>query len=114
MTTINTVADALDAVAHLIGEPSRWTVDAEARNASGGPVAPTSPRAAAWSIGGAVERVIDPEATDITDAEWRRRTDLESATYRALGITTDRADGGLSDHRVTVLVVRDARARIAV
>ena len=113
MIEINTVTDALEAVASLIREPSRWTLDAEARYETGARVEPTNPAAVAWSIGGAITRALDPEAEDITDAEWMRRTNLEMETYRTLGITTDRADGDLPDHLSTMRVLRDARDRLA-
>ncbi|MEZ0250702.1 MAG: hypothetical protein ACAH20_07035 [Methylobacteriaceae bacterium] len=58
MTEPKTVADVLDALLALYAVPGVWIRDGVAEDAAGRPVPADSPEAVAWSLEGALERVI--------------------------------------------------------
>lgn len=116
MTKLETVPAVIAGIVSLISDPACFAAgNVEARDVQGNPVRPTNPRAVQWSIGGAVECLIDVDGVredgdDAEHAEWSRRSALAAETYRALGITTDRPDGGLVRHDIVMLVLSHARA----
>ncbi|MGW5840114.1 hypothetical protein ACWFZ6_19120 [Methylorubrum extorquens] len=58
MTEPKTVADVLDALLALYAVPGAWIRDGVAEDAAGRSVPADSPEAVAWSLEGALERVI--------------------------------------------------------
>lgn len=120
MTTMYTVPEVLAGIANLISDPTRWMAGEriEAQDVNGEEISPNHPNATVWTIGGAITRLIDPQAVheDGDDAEadeWDRRVKLECATYHALGIATDRADGGWLRHDVMLLALNQTRDRLS-
>lgn len=72
-TDMMTVIEVFDAMLALYAAPGTWIRDGIAQDASGRPVEPESPEAVAWSLEGALERVIgDLEngslLSDVSDA----------------------------------------------
>ncbi|MCC0805964.1 hypothetical protein FPV16_06955 [Methylobacterium sp. W2] len=81
------VNEVLDRVLDLYPSFAAWTKGATARDAAGRPVTPSDPSAVAWSLDGAIERVIgDYEDPSITKREATRRHKLELRVFAQLGI----------------------------
>ena len=106
------VGDAIMAVLELLADPDRWTRGAAARDAAGRPCSPTSSTAVAWSLDGAIERVIgDWEAPDIGEAEADRRQALELAVFDALGVDPAAFNDAARDVTIVTDLLRGAAAR---
>jgi hypothetical protein len=61
--------DVIAQMLALLGDPARWCRGAGARDAAGRPCSPTSPRAVAWSLEGAIDRASgrDPAIGDVVE-----------------------------------------------
>ena len=84
---ITTPAAIIAAAMALLSGPSAWTKGAVARDAAGKAVPVTHSTAVAWSLDGAVERIVGNwEDEMITDEEAVRRHALELAVFERLGV----------------------------
>ncbi|GJD93314.1 hypothetical protein OCOJLMKI_0506 [Methylobacterium iners] len=111
MPDFSTVPAVLDGVLSLLAVPDHWARAAAARNALGHPVPVDSNEAVAWSLDGAIERVIGYwEDETITEDEAERRLALESATFTALGVNTA-AMNDAAGYRNVIALLKAARSR---
>lgn len=108
-----TVNDALAAMLALYTAPSAWTRDCAAQDAAGKEVAPTSPEAVAWSLEGALYRVVgDPDEPGLPEAEWRRREALARKVFEACGADLAALNDTVRHQRAVVAVLRAGLARV--
>jgi hypothetical protein len=98
-----TVADVLDALLTLYAAPGAWIRDGVAVDAAGSSVPADSPEAVAWSLEGALERVI---------GEWEgnpHRTALLCGASEACGVDLSDFNDTVRRQEVVVAVLRAGR-----
>lgn len=84
--TMKTVIEVLDGMLAIYTTPGTWTRAGIAKDSAGRPVAADSSEAVAWSLEGALERVIgDWEDPVVEHAENMRRQVLLSDVFHACG-----------------------------
>ena len=106
-----TANDAIAAMLALYATPGAWTRDGVAQDAAGREVPPTSPEAVAWSLEGALYRVVgDPDEPGIPEAEWRRREALAGSVFDACGVELMQFNDACCRQDVVVAVLRGSLA----
>lgn len=110
-TLTMTTADVLDGMLALYAAPGTWTPQGIAKDAAGRSVPADSAEAVAWSLEGALERVIgDIEDPNVVWSENARRQQLLCDVFEACGVDLA-AFGGIARHqRAVVSVLRAGRA----
>ncbi|MFY9290388.1 MAG: hypothetical protein WAP03_06810 [Methylorubrum rhodinum] len=116
MTEIKTVADVLDGLLAIYATPGTWTRGGIAQDAAGQAVAADSPEAVAWSLEGALERVIgdwEAEPSKVAWSECLRRQELLCGTSKACGVDLSDFNDTAHHQGVVVAILHMGRAQFA-
>lgn len=116
MTEIKTVADVLDGLLAIYAAPGTWNREGIAQDAAGRAVAADSPEAVAWSLEGALERVIgdwEAEQPKVAWSECLRRQELLCGTSEACGVDLSDFNDTVRRQEVVVAILRMGRDRAA-
>jgi hypothetical protein len=112
MTEIKTVADVLDGLLAIYAAPGTWNREGVARDAAGRAVAADSLDAVAWSLEGALERVIgdwEAEQPKVAWSECLRRQELLCGASEACGVDLSDFNDTVRRQGVVVAVLRAGR-----
>ncbi|MCJ2108635.1 hypothetical protein MKK70_25330 [Methylobacterium sp. E-041] len=102
-----TVNEAVAAMLALYATPGTWVQAGIAQDAAGRPVEAESLEAVAWSLEGAMYRVVgDPDAKGITKTEWQRRIALVAAVMGAFDVDLMAFNDAARHQRAVVSVLR--------
>lgn len=112
---MKTVVDVLDAMLTLYATPGTWSREGVALNAAGQAVAADSPEAVAWSLEGALERVIGDweDQPNVAWSECLRRQELLCGASDACGVDLSDFNDTVRRQEVVVAVLHMGRARAA-
>lgn len=111
---MKTVSDVLDAMLALYATPGTWSREGVAQDAAGQAVAANSPEAVAWSLEGALERVIgDWEDPNAAWSECLHRQELLCSASDACGVDLADFNDTVRRQEVVVAILHMGRARAA-
>lgn len=105
-----TVNEAITAILTLYATPGTWVQAGIAQDRAGREVAPDSPKAVAWSLKGALYRVIgNPNADGIAEAEADRRETMVAGVMGAFDVDLMAFNDAARRQSAIVSVLRTGR-----